>query len=323
MKAEAQLYYFHDLFRKYRDESVTKKTLLFQDILRYALKTENSFRVYDLTDWLIKNNKELSSSADTKKSKSGNIENRQDRIKEYLETLKDLELITSQNVKATKGDATTKEYTLTDFGKFISFIVEFDQNQEIKKETIDIFYNFLQEHFKKEPISSRDLFAAEYFKRCKEYNLFHEHINGFLKNLKSFPEIQDKNDFLRQIIFIPLNDHAITKRLWFHWVNSLRIFNSDESKLLMFLHSVKLQLQKIIEENIVIVKFNYYETQRYNCKEYPDVVTVQCTCKKCGLFSYVNISLIKYLTGLIIDPEDLPQIECKKCRNFLFFFKPY
>lgn len=318
-----------DLFRKDNDNiNLNKKTSLYRDILFYGLrKNEIYFRVYELIDWLIDNNNEFNIkfkdyiAKNKDKGKSDFIENRVERVKNSIEKLVDLGLIETSQAKATKGDASTTEYILTIFGQFVTLFVAYDQDEDSTKEKhVEEIFNFFENYFKAEPISTHGLFGLEFFKKCKENNLFIEHVENILRGFKSYPDISNENDLLIQLPTI--NYDKISKRLWLLWKSSLNVFNDNPEKLFYFLHLTKLQLQRTFDDRVI--NFSKYEKYRFDLRKYSDFLAIQYFCINCNKFDYLGIHLIKYLDGLILDPSILSDIKCNKCKKGnLSFLTPY
>jgi hypothetical protein len=320
---------FSDLFRKdNNNNNLNNKTSLYRDILFYGLrKKETYFRVYELTEWLIENNKEFNikfteyTAKNKDKGKSDFIENRVERVKNSIENLVDLGLIEARQAKATKGDASTTEYILTVFGQFVTLFIAYDQGEDSTKEKhVEEIFNFFENYFKTEPISSNNLFGLEYFKKCKENNLFKEHIENILRSFKSYPDISNENDFFIKLSTI--NHVKTSKRLWLLWKSSLNVFNNNPEKLFYFLHLTKLQLQRTFDDKVR--NFSKYEIYRFELRKEPYTVPVQYFCADCNKFNYYGINVIKYIDGLYLDPSILSDIKCNKCKKGnLYFLTPY
>ncbi|MGD1837267.1 MAG: hypothetical protein ACPKPY_04325 [Nitrososphaeraceae archaeon] len=313
-------FFFPELFQEYQNTREQNEILFNRDILRYGL-LKSKFRVYDLTNWLLDNNKEYLMSVDKTKQRSENIENRQEKVKNYLKKLSEYNLIKYELVEALKGTAITKEYELTVFGQFTLMLLEFYRGGNTRNEIVEQIYAFMQKVFRDAPSSNFNTFVSEYIKKCRENHLFYDCIRSFIENINLFSEIENFHDLCNQLIFLPFNNKRLTRKLYLQWLDALNIFDNDE-KLFRFLHTRKLHLQKLIEQRID--NSSRYEMQRYHVREHTDFITIKCICNNCKKLDYISISIIRYLNGIILNPNELPTKKCKICgTGIIQFFKPY
>ncbi|MGD1838151.1 MAG: hypothetical protein ACPKPY_08855 [Nitrososphaeraceae archaeon] len=244
--------FFYELFKRYENnQKLQDKSMMYRDILKYGVLKSN-FRARELTGWLLENNEELAWKIDSLADGVYGyvIAKHIKRIKKYLETLTEKELTVSKKVKQTFGSGLTNEYMLSDFGYFVHLLLEYDTiKEESRNSDVEKLYDFMQEHFRKEPYSTIDVFAAEFFKKLKDNKLFEMYVKAFLRNLEVVPDIENYNDFSMQILFIPLYNNELTKKIYKLWKDSLAIFENDEEKDI-FLYGMKLHIQKIVELQI-------------------------------------------------------------------------
>ena len=123
------------IFGKYKDKvTFTKKALLYQNILQYYIdgkdkeEDNESFRVWNLTKWLLEANLEFrnhyqDSAAKTKTH--SRVENFKPRVKRYVEELVNMGLIRQiGTAKETKGTGTVDIFQFTIIGRVVAWIVE-------------------------------------------------------------------------------------------------------------------------------------------------------------------------------------------------------
>jgi hypothetical protein len=87
------------IFARGKNKNYTKEALLYQDILRYSVKelepsVEYSFKLWDITDWLLSNNTEMANDyKSSHMSKTNKIQARIGRVGRYINSLLCLGLI--------------------------------------------------------------------------------------------------------------------------------------------------------------------------------------------------------------------------------------
>jgi hypothetical protein len=158
------------IFKKNKDWTYTKNALLSQDILRYCINGKykeddnESFRLWNLTKWLLEVNsefinhfKDLSTRNITKRNR---VENRLPRIKLIVKELVNLGIIVQVGTaKETKGTGIVSIFQFTEVGRMMAWIVE-SMNPDKRTYAENQLYELFQNHYKKEPSSSIDMFCS-------------------------------------------------------------------------------------------------------------------------------------------------------------------
>src|ERR1051325_3143803 len=129
------------LFETNEDGYFTPKSLLYQDIMEYFLEDnkEHPFRFTDLAKWLMKKNNEFRNYYSGSKAKvpmSSRTANRRQKIKQCIDDLIGLDLISDQGkTKSQKNETLTPLYAYTIQGQILSFLLLYYKNSQEEKDT--------------------------------------------------------------------------------------------------------------------------------------------------------------------------------------------
>jgi hypothetical protein len=177
------------IFARGKNKNYTKEALLYQDILRYSVKelepsVEYSFKLWDITDWLLSNNTEMANDyKSSHMSKSNKIQARIGRVGRYINSLLYLGLIAEYSfTKQSKGQAMIPSYRYTEFGCLIALLI-MTLSPEKRHKAIKFIYKFFCKNYENNP-SSYDKFCLALTNKLLENNLFEYHIDGLAQGLE-------------------------------------------------------------------------------------------------------------------------------------------
>jgi hypothetical protein len=319
-------------FNENEDGSLSKKTLLYRDILRFYIAKD--FELYvkprELTKWLLNNNLEFfdsySGPYENRTNISNRIENRLERVKACLDSMIDMDLLVHRQTKSSKGDSTTIEYALSGLGWLISLFIESletPKRTEIYTKISEIFEKF----FSDEP-SSVDAFCLVYFKNLKEHGLFEEHIDS-IKHFFFSSEVS-YHDLLKYLLCFPLSSDKSGKERWKIWKQSLD--QLPEFTKGLFLYQLKLYFDRIMERHVRSIQ--RYELERIAIASLEKLtqIVIELECKKCEIYYAASVGILAYLDAIYLnaelkfykyESEKLVESQgcCEKCNTKLDFEK--
>jgi hypothetical protein len=312
------------------DGSLTNQTKLYRDILRFCTATniETYFKSRQLTNWLLKNNREFidaySGYYESRTNISNRVENRLDRVTKCLNSMIEMGILEQRNTKSTKGDSTTTEYALNGLGWLIGLFLESLESPK-KVEIYEKIFNIFELYFRDDP-SSMDTFCLTFFKNLKEQGLFEEHID----NIKQFFFLSDISwhDALKYVVCLPLSTDKSGRDRWKIWKQSLNRLEPLTKAL--FLYQLKLYFDRMMERHVN--SFKAYELARAQIIEHEDMIIIEMECKKCKTYRPAFVNILLYL-DTIYSKSELPfhklssgklvesKAVCEKCNTKLDFEK--
>jgi hypothetical protein len=281
------------IFRKNEDRSYTKNSLLYQDILRYCIygkykeNDNKSFRLWNLTKWLLEANMEFinyfKDPSTWNYTMANRIGDRLPRIKSKVEELVNLGLIAPiGRAKESKGNGTVPIFDFTIVGNVIAWIVE-SMNVDKRQYAIDQLYDLFQSNFK-DNHSSTDTFNSIYYQKCKEHGLFGDFIDRYKELLESETPIMNRHGFFQHLLILPKYNIDSDTDFWSLWYGSVLQLELDMRQRLM--HHTKLDIERRAEDECHA--FGEFEKVRFKCRDNPNSVAVEGYCKNCG---YTNVAL--------------------------------
>ena len=286
---------------------------MYQDLLRCCARIEkNTFiKLFDIIDWMLTHNKELTDYYSQFERKNtpfpARRSNRRNTIKEYLDDLVSLGLMTSRAVKEERGDGNTTEYTLQDWGYLTSWIMDIDEKNN-NSEVLGKIFTLLQQNFAT-LTTSRDAFFSIFLKKCKENNYFESYVL-YLKNLLNNPSVKDKSTFLRYFLFVSLDNNEETKKLWQIWRESFFELAKNKTMIEYFTQYLKIQLEYIIDQKINA--YAAFEKLRFeNSYTYVDELVIELKCSNCEFYYPTLMNIITFLDMVI--NQDYQILEGKHC----------
>ena len=190
------------IFEKGVGRDYTDNALLYQDILKYCLKQkQESVKIFELSNWLLRNNRELVSCYDSTSTKrntpyNARVHAHRTRIENKVNDLIALRLVErSGTVKGDKNNLETPPYSYTKLGHLPALIMKsslldqeigiekrkqaidktkiIDKQKEQQSVNAEIFNLFDFTFFKTEENSaSTAIFYSHFFRKCKEKGIF-------------------------------------------------------------------------------------------------------------------------------------------------------
>ena len=223
-------------------EMLSKKALLFQDILRFGstLEENKSFRLWDLAKFLLTANEEIRNRYSRNRlTKANQIENVQRRIKRSIDSLVKLRIMKeSEPVKEERGTSLIPTFRFTRFGYVFSQIMQcmFLEDEKAKEELYKIFRDQL---FKVEEDSiSLVIFASKMIKKMYEKDLFGIYVSTFRKALNS--DMKDIESFVKLIQDII--SFKFLRRSFFNvWEETINELDENNRKLFMYDHKLNFE----------------------------------------------------------------------------------
>ena len=289
------------IFDKDKKGHYTRKALLYQNILQYAVRDDGAsvsgspFRHWNLSEWLMSKNNEFVNYYKDPSTKtitiSNRIDNTQTRTKDKLDDLINLDLIEiSGYTKQEKGTGQVRLYNYTNNGYLLAWIIEsFDEKKELITNTK--IYDVLNSIFNiGESSASPDIFFYSFFKKCYEQKAFGDIVGLFREILSSDKILSDTRDLLQHLVRLEFKDKDKAVFFLNLWNETLEELDMEVKNL--FMYQLKLEIERRMEVQVVGTKF--YEETRYSHRARSDLVTLECLCTKCNLFVPAGIRLVQY-----------------------------
>lgn len=309
------------IFKKNKDGSCTRSSLLYQDILKYCIdgkykdSDHKSFRLWNLTKWLLETNIEFMNCFRDPSTRNYTIANRiidrLPRIRGRVADLINLGLIVQTGwEKETKGTGTVPIFQFTIIGQFVAWIVE-SLDASKKEYAIDQLFNLFQDHLRINP-SSTDIFTSIYYQKCKEHGLFGEFVNRYKELLESDIPIFNKRGFFQRLLILPKYNIDSDIDFWKLWNDS--VLQLDQDQRLHFFHHIKLDIEREAEEKCHA--FGEFEKVRYESRDNPNSVTIEGYCKNCGFYTVAAFQLDKYMWHMHgASPSGVIIMTCSNCKK--------
>jgi hypothetical protein len=286
------------IFKRKKDGNYSNKASLYQDILKYSIvgkykeNDQKSFRLWNLTKWLLEVNVEFinyfKDPSTWTYTTANRIDDRIPRIKSKVEDLVKLGLIAQVGtVKESKGTGIIPIFQFTIVGQVIAWIVE-TMNIGKRESAINRLYELFQNNFKDNP-SCTDMFNSIYYRKCKECGLFGDFVDRYKEILESDMPIMNKQGFFQHLLILP--NYNIDSNIDFFALWSDSVAELDSDTRIRFYHHIKLDFERKAEDECHA--FAAFERLRFKMKDNPESVVVEGYCSSCGL--YTTLSL-KYLS---------------------------
>jgi hypothetical protein len=306
------------IFKKNKDGSYIKTSLLYQDILKYCIygkykeDDNKSFRLWNLTKWLLEANMEFTNYFKDPSTRNYTMANRigdrLHRIKSKVEELVNLGLIDQiEWAKESKGNGTVPIFHFTIVGNVMAWIIEC-MNVDKRQYAINQLYNLFQNNFK-DNHSSTDTFNSIYYQKCEEQGLFGDFIDRYKELLESETPIMNRQGFFQHLLILPKYNIESDIDFWSLWDSSVQQLEPDMRDLL--LHHTKLDIERRAENECHA--FGEFEKVRFKCRDNPNSVTVEGYCKNCSLYTAVAFKLDGYMA--MVHKEYQGGVIVAKCSN--------
>jgi hypothetical protein len=281
---------------------------LYRGILKYSLvdkyKEEDvkSFRIWNLTRWLLEVHQEFVNYYKDPSTRtttiSNRVEARQERVASKVEDLAKLGLISQiRTAKQTKGTGIVRIFQFTPVGHAIAWIIE--STGDKRELAIEKLYELFQDNFKDEP-SCNDMFNSIYYRKIKELGLFGLFIDRYRQQLKS--DVINRQGFFQQLLILPGYDTDSDIHFYELWKDS--IMELDQDTRMRLYHHLKLDLERKAEYECHA--FRNFESLRFKVRDTPQSVVVEGHCNACGYISnafgfdyYMGLAIRNYRNGVI------------------------
>jgi hypothetical protein len=310
------------IFNKNKDGSYTRSSLLYHDILKYCIdgkykeNDDKSFRLWNLTRWLLETNAEFinyfKNPSKWNYTISNRIIDRLPRIRGRVNDLIDLGLIVQiGRVKEIKGEGTVPLFQFTIIGHFIAWIVE-SLSASKREYAINQLYNLFQGHLRNNS-SSTDAFCSIYYRKCKEHGLFGEFVDRYKELLESDIPIMNKQGFFQRLLVDPKYNVDSDIDFWTLWNDSISELDPDTR--LHFFHHIKLDIERKAEDECHA--FREFEKVRFESRDKPNSVTVEGYCSNCGFYTIVAFQLDKYVHSVFkaLPNQVIAVMTCARCKK--------
>jgi hypothetical protein len=312
------------IFERRQDQSgrYTDTALLYQRIMSYALELNRecptngnyeSFTTWKLTDWLMDNyyqyKIEMTDYSYRNMTRNNRIAAKLDGVMGKVRPLKILDLVEEKELtKASRGKEHTTILGFTQSGYLLGWIIESFDASNRQHSSIQI-YRILEHSHKNRP-SSFDNFALRLMEKFKDQNLFEEFIANTLRERVNDPRWHI-DSVLELINSLSIPDFGnISKAELFHdiWFEALSELEENQRNIVM--QYVKLNLERSIEEQLLLVRG--YEELRYSLRDKPNILAVEGVCKNCSHPCHKAMNLVEYIE-IEKSPYLLRGINCPWC----------
>lgn len=289
-----------NIFAKKLD-GYTPDALLYQDILRYSInnletKSKYSFKLWELTDWLISNNREIvddyKKTSSAHMTRSNKIQARIARVKRHIDVLVYLGLIGELGQeKEAKGQGTVVVYSYTEFGLIISFLI-MTMSPSKRLKAVDYLYRTFRKNFKTNP-SSLDVFCLSFMTKLYMNKLFDKYADAMLYTAEKGSSIGDANDFFASSLILDLNEND-SKLFLKIKEQAFDVLPLDMKK--NFMHLRKLEIEALMFR--ISKNLKNFEKTRFEYRNYFEKLVTEGFCENCKLYFVMVLPLVQYLKNI-------------------------
>jgi hypothetical protein len=304
------------IFARYNNKRYTRDALLYQDILRYSVKelepsVDYSFKLWDITDWLLSNNLEMANdylkSSSSHMTKTNKIQARIGRVRRHINSLLYLGLLSEYtHTKQSRGHGTTPEYRYTEFGLLIALLVK-ALVPEKRQKAIRFIYKLFCKNYENNP-SSLDRFCLALTNKLVKNNLFEHFIDGILQSMERNIPFSNLEDLFDHAVINEF-DEKDSKRYLELRKEAFNELDPDMKKY--FMHIQKLEIERKmfgIANNI-----KGFEKMVFDLRNDYEKVAAEGYCKYCQLYFPLAFSLLDYVE--LANFVDNMAITCPECKN--------
>ena len=313
----------HSIFKKDDTDHYTSTALLYQDMIRYSISRRerdsnhsNSFKHWDLADWIIRNNQEYVNYYKDMSTRSINmasrIENTQQRTKDRLNDLIQLNLVEiSGSEKQEKGNAYVNIYDYTFFGHLLAWLIESFNPQKREKANEEI-YNLFSSFYNQYQTWSQYAFSSALYKKYLDRGVFGDFVVGKLRERVDINiEIWSMQELL-SILTVPSFDNdkdlKFYMQLWNETMNEM-----DPNLRPLILYRLKLEFERDIGYRVK--NQDIFEKLCFEIRDKYDMVVMEGYCKNCNCYMYGAASLVEYLEIAGAAPSESIMGRCTNCNS--------
>jgi hypothetical protein len=297
----------HILFEKDESDNFSMNSLLRQDILAYYLKVmipkkALTFTFYELMEWIIDYNQEISNDYKNLSTrnvpKRNRIPDRWDRVKNKFEELKSLELIKEIGTTKTSRGGITSTYQYTDLGIIVALVIQLHGNNN-KNKTIEEIYHLICHSFSTNQ-SSSDIYSLSIFQQLWEKKFFVSYLVAFARSIGIENPLFAKNIQFKN----PTNEDLVT-------LKNSALNELEENQKKLFLYNFKMVTESTFCNNSKNLKG--FEDAAFRARGSAEQLAVEGYCAKCNLYFPLIIRTIDYFNiparhNTIVQP-------CPKCKT--------
>lgn len=285
-----------EIFLTGTSEAYTESALLYQDTLRFFLNgREEMSNSWNINEWL-QTHHIFRSQSKNKISQTlyRRKINTQKRVNKYLNDLQDWGLVGSKKVLGSTG-IQTKLYSLTKFGHVIALLIEVDKTSN-KKMIYDNLFSVMETYFKDET-SYLDQFCLFFLAKCKEENVFAQHVDFYKNAILYGPGFSSGRDFFTKMILLrPPRHLAKIKKIWNDCFSLL-----SESEKPIFMYILKVYFENILQS--LAKDEARFESIRYTNRDKEYWITMEITCQKCNHIIYALVRFENFMEYYFSEPE--------------------
>lgn len=309
------------IFARDKNKNYTRRALLYQDILRYSVKElepseEYSFKLWDITDWLLSNNMEMANdykkSSKSNMSKTNKIEARIGRIRRFINSLLYLGLIDEYTfAKQSKGRAMIPSYRYTEFGLLIALLV-MTLSPKKRQKAIEFIHKLFCKKFENNP-SSYDKFCLALTNKMVENNLFEHYIAGLSQRLGKNPSPDNLNELFDNSIIEDFSPKATEMYLQLR----KEAFDGLEDDLKKcFMHKQKLEIERKMFG--ICKNLKGFEKMSFDLRNDYEKIVAEGYCKYCQFYFSLAFSLLEYVEHApFVDQMELTCPQCKQEKSLI------
>lgn len=193
----------------------------------------------------------------------------------------------------------------------MAWVVE-SMNPVRREYAMNQIYELFQNHYKKEPPSSIDIFCSIYYRKCKERGIFGDLIEHYKKVVGVPVPMLGRHGFSYRLMLIPkynIDSNIDFQSLWNDSIAELE----PKTRELLFQH-IKLEIERKAEAECHA--FGAFEKERLTAKNIPDLVAVEGQCTNCNRYSPGSFLLDKYI-DMVYEayPNGVMVITCPVCKK--------
>jgi hypothetical protein len=305
----------YNIFEKVHDRHYTKNAILRQDILSYYYKVlrkenkDNSFRLWDLSVWLVDNNLEFVIFYRGRRVRNSyKINNIKRRILNHLKELIYLRLIkTGRFDKARKTKSEVDIYEYTNGGQLLAYLIKsFDTKQQ--ENAYKDIYDIAIKAFSTQDDSS-SITISKFIAKCKEKGLFNKLVE-YIQNIMHTdlnPKIVSIADLFSYIFNSSFEHSNVKHELLGIWSETIQQLEPETRKLAIFQLKIHVEAKYAKSQEFVS---RQYEEFRFRLRDEYEKIAVGGDCLTCKYSGNLELHYIEYLKFIA---SNAMAIRCPHC----------
>jgi hypothetical protein len=298
------------IFEKDESGNLSLNSILRQDILAYYSeviipKNKSSFTFYELIEWIIDYNDEISNDykhlSTRNVPKRNRISDRWDRVKNRIEELKSLGLIKEIGTAKTSKGGTTSIYQFTDAGVMVILLIQLDgiDDEDNRNKTIEQIYHLICNSFSTNQ-SSSDRYTLSVIQQLWEKKFFVSYLVALARSIGIQQPVFSKNIQFQ----IPTDKDFAT-------IKNKALTQLDENQKKFILYALKIVTEGSFFKNSQNQKG--YEDASFRARGSAEQLAVEGYCGKCNLYFPLIIRTVDYFN--IPGHHKSTVLTCVKCKS--------